>query len=503
MRPEQQDEPWHRLERRTVTVTAILMAGVAVLAGVPTTIGVGGATSLPMALAWVIPGALLLIGGGCLADYLRWRKTRYRITGTHVEVHKGILFTSRLRLSRDRIRAVDVTAHPVLRWFGLVVLSVGTGEQGGGGAASQTIVLNPITKDAGDTLQDALLDQPGGDGGESGTQRLATWRPVWTRYAPLSIVTVLLAAAVIGGTFQIFDWFGRGELPVVIVTDLAAQFGWPAVIGIGLAALTVLAVLLAVAFYLELWWRYHLERETGGTLRVRRGLLTTRSISLEEERIRGVHLVEPLGIRMAGAARLQVVATGLGSDAQAQSEISTLLPSAPRAAALEVSKHVIGVRPDAGSLTGHPRGARTRRLRWAAMVLTGLLGCWLALFALSAPQWLLGTVAALALASGAALPVLAWDAARNLGHEVTPVHLTTRYGSIRRSTVLLQREGIIGWRLRQSVFQRRLGLASLTAVTAAGRGHYTIIDGGTGQIQSLTEELVAGFLVPRGSANND
>src|SRR5699024_11739064 len=101
--------PWHRLERRTVAVTAILLTGVAVLAGVPTTIGVGGATSVPVALAWVVPGALLLIGGGCFADYLRWRKTRYRITSTHVEVHKGILFTSRLRLANDRIRAVDLT----------------------------------------------------------------------------------------------------------------------------------------------------------------------------------------------------------------------------------------------------------------------------------------------------------------------------------------------------------------------------------------------------------
>lgn len=48
----------------------------------------------------------------------------------------------------------------MLRWFLLVRLAIGTGEQGGGGgAATQTIVLNPVTRRSGEHLADQLLDR--------------------------------------------------------------------------------------------------------------------------------------------------------------------------------------------------------------------------------------------------------------------------------------------------------------------------------------------------------
>jgi putative membrane protein len=52
----------------------------------------------------------------------------------------------------------------------------------------------------------------------------------------------------------------------------------------------------------------------------------------------------------------------------------------------------------------------------------------------------------------------------------------TRTGSLIRRRSVLSTEGIIGWRIHQSWFQRRQGLASLAATTAAGRQHYTAHD---------------------------
>jgi putative membrane protein len=37
-------------------------------------------------------------------------------------------------------------------------------------------------------------------------------------------------------------------------------------------------------------------------------------------------------------------------------------------------------------------------------------------------------------------------------------------------------DGVIGWNLRSSYFQRRAGLTTLTATTAAGRQGYPIVD---------------------------
>lgn len=488
----EEEPPWERLDRDTVKASAILLLGAAFLAGVPTTIGVASATSIAVALAWVLPGAVLLVAGGSFADYLRWRKTRYRVTDHHVELRKGIVFVSRRRLGRDRIRAVDLASHPVLRWFGLVRLSVGTGEQGGGGSETQTLVLDPVPREIGEELQSRLLNRaaPGADGTEVGVERLATWRPGWTRYAPLSIVTPILGAAVIGAFFQVASWFGRGELPVSITRDLIERFGLVPVVAVGALVLAVGSVVLAVAFYLELWWRYRLEREPGGTLRVSRGLLTTRSVSLEPKRIRGVDLIEPLGVRLVGAARVQAVATGLGSQAENTAEISTLLPAAPRGLAVDVAERVGGQSP-AVDLLGHPRAALARRLRWALMAVLALILAWAAVADLTG--WSGGWNVLLAVvltATTVALLARAGDSYRSLGHALTESHLIARRGSIRRSTVLLRRQGIIGWHVRRSIFQRRAGLATLVAITAAGRGHYPVPDAETHEILDVADDAV-------------
>ena len=52
----------------------------------------------------------------------------------------------------------------------------------------------------------------------------------------------------------------------------------------------------------------------------------------------------------------------------------------------------------------------------------------------------------------------------------------TSGGSLIRRRSVLATEGIIGWRIHQSWFQRRQGLVTLTATTAAGRQHYEARD---------------------------
>jgi len=75
-----------------------------------------------------------------------------------------------------------------------------------------------------------------------------------------------------------------------------------------------------------------------------------------------------------------------------------------------------------------------------------------------------------------AMAVVGWDRARVLGHTLTRGYLVARQGSVVRRTVALQRSGVIGWRVRQSPFQRRAGVVTVEAVTAAGRGAYSVLD---------------------------
>ena len=66
---------------------------------------------------------------------------------------------------------------------------------------------------------------------------------------------------------------------------------------------------------------------------------------------------------------------------------------------------------------------------------------------------------------------------------------------MRRRSVLAA-EGIIGWNVERSFFQRRAGLATLTATTAAGDQHYDVQDVELGEALRVAEALVPGLAEP-------
>ena len=54
--------------------------------------------------------------------------------------------------------------------------------------------------------------------------------------------------------------------------------------------------------------------------------------------------------------------------------------------------------------------------------------------------------------------------------------LVARTGSLQRRRDCIAAPGIIGWTVRQTLMQRRAGVATLVAATAAGVKHYQVID---------------------------
>ncbi|MGB7506898.1 MAG: PH domain-containing protein, partial [Mycobacterium sp.] len=71
---------------------------------------------------------------------------------------------------------------------------------------------------------------------------------------------------------------------------------------------------------------------------------------------------------------------------------------------------------------------------------------------------------------------LAVDRSRSLGHRVGGGWLVARAGSVQRRRDCVAADGIIGWTVRQSLMQRRAGVATLIAATAAGVKRYEVID---------------------------
>ncbi|WP_407565692.1 PH domain-containing protein [Streptomyces sp. 184] len=490
---------WRRLDPRSLLVTAELLLGAAFGAGVPVGAGLASHIDFRAAVAWVLAGCALLIGGGLAVDALRLRHTRYRVGAERVELRTGVLFTTRRSLPRDRIRTVDLTAHPLLRLLGLVKVRIGTGDQTAAGES--VLQLAPVRRAEGESLRRELLRRASTaaiPGAGDDDPRLASLAPGWIRYAPLSFLTPLLALTGWGAVMQVSQWFGAEETVVDWVRDTFSPLPalWT-VLALGSIAL-VTGFVGALGLWTEMWWSYRLEREPDGTLRVRRGLLTTRSISLEEARLRGLDVVEPLGVRLSGAARVDAIATGLSRKDSEDNDLNTLLPAAPRAVADDVTARVLRTpvtltRPE---LAPHPRAALARRLRWslgAALVPVAVL---LALGAALSVRGLAYAGAATAAVLLPAAALLARDAYRSLGHGLAGPYLLVRSGTLRRSTVALRRDGVVGWTVRQSVFQRRAGLVTLRATTAAGAQAYAAYDVGEAQGLRFAEEAVPELLTP-------
>ncbi|WP_176749687.1 PH domain-containing protein, partial [Mycolicibacterium grossiae] len=116
-------------------------------------------------------------------------------------------------------------------------------------------------------------------------------------------------------------------------------------------------------------------------------------------------------------------------------------------------------------------GPAARRRRWTrALLLPAAVA--VVLLVSGAPGWTWAALAALTVCCGG----LAHDRSRALGHRVDADWLVARSGSVDRRRDCIAAAGVIGWTVRQTPFQRRAGVATLVAATAAGVKGYRVLD---------------------------
>ncbi|MGC5009368.1 PH domain-containing protein [Streptosporangium sp. DT93] len=472
------EDAWERLDARTVAVALSRSAGPSIPATVAVvTLGPTPRTVVPLAIL------LLVLAGIAALGVLRHATTRYRITEERVEVRSGLVFRRDRSIPRGRVRTVDATAGPAHRLFGVTVVRIGAGEQ------DADLRLDAVSLARAERLRLML-----GQASEKDADAV-TGRPAWIGYALLSSWTPLIGLAPFGALFRVLEIFGLEPAEVGFLREawkVASRLSWPVVAGTALAVVLAIGFAGALLLHVEVWWRFRLTREAGGTYRIRRGLLATRSLSLQDGRVRGVRLAEPLPLRWGGGARLSALVAGVNPDDSEERTSAALLPPAPRRVALRVAARVLGAPVLTTRLRRHPRAALRLRLSRAVwtVALPAVPLAWLGMWTGRFPDgsWLLAP-ACLSIT----LP-LAADAYRGLGHAVSGGYLLTRHGAAARRTTALRTDAIIGWTVGTSPAQRRRGLMTLTAATSAGT--HRVKDVGVGQGLALAEEAFPGLLAP-------
>jgi putative membrane protein len=469
-------EPWLRLDPRMLLVHPLRE----VVRFLPVLIGIVVAGTASGGGPWGLVGLGLPIGLGLV----RYLTTSYRIAGGRVELRRGLVQRHTLSTPVDRVRTVDLTATVAHRVLGLATVVIGTGSTASD--ADERLELDGLPREQAAALRIRLLQAEGPTSSPRATvtpaEPVARFEARWLRYAPFTGTGLVATGAFAGAVAQASQ--GLDLRIDVSESDLAAVTG---IIVIGGVLVVVLLVgLLTVAGYLVVNGGFALTR-ADRAWHIRRGLLTTRETSIDEDRVAGVSRGEHAALRVAHGARLSAIATGLGSRRNG----ATLVPAAPRATVETAAAAVLGT-PAPMTVALQPHGPAASRRRYGRALLGTLPILLVVGVAVSsgASSWLLLAL----LPVGGVAVALGHDRARSLGHALADSHLVTRSGSLQRHRDALATDHVIGWTLRDTWFQRRAGLVTLHATTAGGSGQVTAPDVPASDAVVLADAATPGLL---------
>ncbi|WP_245753781.1 PH domain-containing protein [Geodermatophilus ruber] len=446
---------------------------------VPMLIPVAAITGLDDGATTVVVLAVAITVLSLAAAALSWWRFSYADGPTAVVVTRGLLARSVRTVPNDRIRGVEVETPPLHRLLGLVRVRIDAAA-GSVGPGEEEVVVDGVPRAEGDRLRTHLLarrpapapraETAAGGAPAPSEEEFARFDNRWLLYAPLVGSYLVVPLAAVGALFRFVDELPDSVLPDLDGPDLSDVRVLVLAGVVGLVLLVAGSVLGAALVN----WGFRLVRRDGSLVAVR-GLLTRRHTELEIDRIRGGTLSEGLGMRLVGAARVNALVTGLGQ----ANRRGQLLPLGPREEARALLRRLV---EDPGPLLHHPPAARRRRILRAVaagLLVTALGGV---VTATSGGWWVLvagGVLAALGVPVG-----LGRYAA--LGHRAGPRSFTVRSGWLVREQAVLQRRAVVGWRVRQSPFQRRAGLATVVACVGAGSGGYAAVDVAAADVAGFT-----------------
>jgi cytochrome P450/uncharacterized membrane protein YdbT with pleckstrin-like domain len=353
-------------------------------------------------LGYMLLAIAASIPAGIAYGWLSWRATHFRIGADDLLLETGVLFRRSRQVRLDRLQAVDVVRPLVARALGLAELRL---EVAGGSSSEAPLAY--LSEPAAQQLRAELLARAAGlqheeESAPEAPERVLIKVPL-SRLVESQLRSGFVVVSLVSGT------------GLVALAALSGE-----VAPLGLAVPFLLAAVPAGFNGVAAQFDFTVAESPDG-LRLRRGLLETRSQTVPPGRVQAVRVVEPLLWRSRGWVRIEADVAGYVGEGQAQA--SVLLPVGPREEAQRVLSLVLpGADPAAVPLSGVPRSAR-----------------WLDPF-----QW------------------------RALGAGADDRFFVARRGRLVRETDVVPHEKVQSVRVSQGLLQRRLGLATLHLDTTPG-----------------------------------
>lgn len=470
------DLTWHRVHPVTpvvrgwsVIAVLLVIVGNRTLEGLPE-----GQNMLAGNGWWQVLGAILVIGLiGLGYSALAWRMTTYAIDDESVRLHTGVLFRQQRKARLDRLQAVDIVQPLVARLFGLAELKLevaggsdsgiklgflkldeanhlraellaraaglrlgttpsrdaaGPGNPAGGAVDSPTVGDAPRgdlvagapvdgagagAPGVGDVVGHVHLDAP--EAPEQPVMEVPPGRLIWSLIRTVAMIVLVVAVL--------------GLIGVAVGTrEIGTLFtALPLVLGVG--------GYLFGRFTREFNFRSAISPDG---IRLRHGLLETRSQTIPPGRVQAIRLTQGLLWRSADWWRVEVNVAGYGQSSDGTTNNSVLLPVGTRDEALGAVWLVL---PDLG--TADPR----------ALLDEALSGIDAGAHFTTAPR------------RARILDPLSW---RRNGFAVTGRALVLRRGRLVRRVEIVPHERTQSLGLEQGPWQRRLRVATFAVHSVPG-----------------------------------
>jgi putative membrane protein len=432
-------------------------------------------------------GLLLLVGVAVLGfRVLAWQRFSFSFDGEVLRVEEGVLSRNQRSLDVARIQQVEIDRAWIHRVLGLASLRVETA----GSSSEVEVELRVIPAADAEALRAAVREskarvtgapvRPDGTVEDAAAETHEVLR-VPTGHVVLAAVTgvrLLVLPAVLAGGLQLIGQNTNELIDQAI--DLLAGLGIVGPQGLRAPTLaTVLAVaavvlvasaITAIAVGLLRDANYRVTR-IGDDLHVSRGLLSTRDSVLPLRRIQLVDVQRNWLRRLLGFAAVRVHSAGGSGAADRRVTVPLLADGAIDPFLREVLPGVPGV-PD---LVSHPPMAMRRAIfRWMRPAATIAAALWLApvLTPFDPPDGV-RTAALVAIGVAGLLGVVEY---RQLAHALTDRVVACRRGALSISTSMAPVVKIQAASTTANLFQRRLGLATVTAHVAGPGGDVEILD---------------------------
>ncbi|MCQ1946409.1 PH domain-containing protein [Arthrobacter sp. zg-Y1116] len=379
------------------------------------------------ALFWTVLAlgiALVVIAG---SFFLSWWVTRYQLTHDHIRVRSGVVVRRQRQARLDRVQAIDIVQPLLARIFGLAELRFEVADAGESAVRLAFLRLPDAQQLRARILEDASgLDEKQSDGGNgAGEATVPGERQVLALSAGRVIASVLLS-----GTTVFLILAVAGVIVLTALTGEAASIAAmvPIIFGFGSAYWGL--------FSSGFNFRASVSREG---IRIRSGLLDTRTQTVPPGRIQALAVRQPPLWRITGWYSISVNVAGYGVGADSESSARTrLLPAGTPEEVLQMLALVV---PDPG--TEDPVGVFT----------AGMNGT--------------GPAAGFTVSPRRARWLSPLSRRRN-GYLVTETAILSRHGFLWRSLQVVPHSRTQSLALEQGPVARRLRLADLVLHSTPG-----------------------------------